>query len=272
MSFEQIRQLLKAHNITPNKLLGQNFMIQPSYYTKLAEYAGLGKSDVVLDIGAGFGFLTRFLAERCRGVIAVEKDPHIARVLKETFRSIDNVTVVEGDVLKVELPPFNKAVAAPPYYLSSELVIWLLNRKIDCAVLIVQREFAERLVAKVGSEEYGWLTVVVQQQAEAKLLEPVPKDMFYPPPDVESVIVNIKPWATPPFEVKDSAAFMHLAKWLFTQRNRKLAKALAPYIRSTQKLSKQEAEKLAGNFPFSQKRPRELSPKDFGAIADALFS
>ena len=270
MSLEQIQQLLKAHNITPNKLLGQNFLIQPAYYPKLAEYADLGKSDMVLDAGAGFGFLTRFLAERCRQVIAVEKDPQIARVLRETFRGADNVTVVEGDVLKAALPPFNKAVAAPPYYLSSELVLWLLNRKIDCIVLIVQREFAERLVAKVGSEEYGWLTVVVQQEAEAKLLDAVPKDMFYPPPEVDSVIVSIKPWATPPFQVKDAAAFLRLTKWLFTQRNKKLAKALAPYIRSAKKLGKQEAEKLAGSFPFSQKRPRELSPKDFGAIADAL--
>lgn len=270
MSLEQIQQLLKAHNISPNKLLGQNFMIQPAYYPKLAEYADLGESDVVLDAGAGFGLLTRFLSENCRGVVAVEKDPQLAEVLSKTFRGTDNVTVVEGDVLRVELPPFNKSVAAPPYYLSSQLVLWLLNRKIDCAVLIVQREFAERLVAKVGSEEYGWLTVVLAQQAEAKLLDPVPKDMFYPPPEVDSIIVSIKPWATPAFQVKDAAAFLHLTKWLFTQRNKKLAKALAPYIRSTQKLGKQEAEKLASSFPFSQKRPRELSPKDFGAIANAL--
>jgi 16S rRNA (adenine1518-N6/adenine1519-N6)-dimethyltransferase len=94
----------------------------------------LGESDVVLDAGAGFGLLTRFLSENCRGVVAVEKDPQLAEVLSKTFRGTDNVTVVKGDVLRVELPPFNKSVAAPPYYLSSQLVLWLLNRKIDCAV------------------------------------------------------------------------------------------------------------------------------------------
>jgi 16S rRNA (adenine1518-N6/adenine1519-N6)-dimethyltransferase len=270
MSLKHIQQLLKAHNISPNKLLGQNFMIEPNYYPKLAKYADLGSGDVVLDAGAGFGLLTRFLSQKCKGVVAVEKDPEIARFLKEEFQN-SNVTVVEGDVLKAELPPFNKAIAAPPYYLSSQLVLWLLERKIDCAALIVQKEFAERLIAKVGTEEYGWITVVVQQQAEAQMLDVVPKDMFYPPPEVDSVIISIKPWAKNPFEVKNQTEFIHLAKWLFTQRNKKLAKALAPYLRSNYKLGKQEAEKLAQSVPFHEHRPRELSPKDFGAIADVLI-
>jgi 16S rRNA (adenine1518-N6/adenine1519-N6)-dimethyltransferase len=269
MSLEHIQQLLKAHNISPNKLLGQNFMIEPNYYPKLADYAGLGGGDVVLDAGAGFGLLTRFLSEKCKGVVAVEKDHEIARFLKEEFHN-SNVTVVEGDVLKAELPPFNKAIAAPPYYLSSQLVLLLLERKVDCAALIVQKEFAERLIAKVGTEEYGWITVVVQQQAEAQMLDSVPKDMFYPPPEIDSVILSIKPWADKPFEVKNPTEFIHLTKWLFTQRNKKLAKALAPYLRSNYKMDKQEAEKLAATVPFHEHRPRELSPKDFGAIANAL--
>ena len=269
MSLEHIQQLLKAHNVSPNKLLGQNFMIEPNYYPKLAKYADLGRGDVVLDAGAGFGLLTRFLSERCKGVVAVEKDPEIARFLQEEFQD-SNVTVVEGDVLKAELPPFNKAIAAPPYYLSSQLVLWLLERKVDCAALIVQKEFAERLIAKVGTEEYGWITVVVQQQAEAQVLDLVPKDMFYPPPEVDSVILSVKPLANRPFEVKNPTEFIHLTKWLFTQRNKKLAKALAPYLRSNYKLDKQEAEKFAQSVPFHEHRPRELSPKDFGAIANAL--
>ncbi len=270
MSLEQIQQLLKTHNISPNKLLGQNFMVEPAFYPKLCTYAALSGMDVVLDAGAGFGLLTRFLSDKCKGVVAVEKDPEIAQVLREEFQGISNVKVVEGDVLKVELPSFNKAIAAPPYYLSSQLVLWLLERKVDCAVLIVQKEFAERLVAQVGTEEYGWLTVVVQQQAQAQLLDAVPKDMFYPPPEVDSVILSIKPWTTKPFHVKDPAMFMRLAKWLFTERNRKLAKAIEPFIRTNFKLNKQEAQKIADTLPFHDKRPRELSPKDFGAIADAL--
>lgn len=270
MSLEQIQRLLKAHGVSPNKLLGQNFMFETTFYPKLATYADLGINDVVLDAGAGFGLLTQFLSERCKGVVAVEKDPQLAAFLKEEFKGAANVTIVEGDVLKVQLPAFNKAIAAPPYYLSSQLVLWLLERKVDCVVLIVQREFAERLTAMVGSEEYGWLSVVAQQQTEARILDAVPKDMFYPPPEVDSVILSIKPWATKPFQVKDETKFVQLTKWLFTQRNKKLAKALMPFIRSTYKLSKQQAEEIAAKLPFSERRPRELQPKDFGAIADAL--
>lgn len=270
MSLEQIQQMLKAHGISPNKLLGQNFMFETRLYSKLAAYADLDAGDVVLDAGAGFGLLTSFLSEHCKGVVAVEKDPQLAAFLKGEFKDAANVNVVEGDVLKVELPAFNKAIAAPPYYLSSQLVLWLLERKVDCAVLIVQLEFAERLIAEVGSEEYGWLTVVAQQQAEAKILDAVPKDMFYPSPEVDSVILSIKPLKNTTFQVKEPAKFVQLTKWLFTQRNKKLAKALAPYIRTNFKLSKQEAEAIADKLPFKEKRPRELQPKDFGEIADAL--
>ena len=164
MSLEETKQLLRTHRIVPNKLLGQNFMVEPSLYPKLCTYAALSKADVVLDAGAGFGWLTCFLADKCKAVVAVEKDPQVAAVLREQVKGLDNVTVVEGDVLKVALPEFNKVIAIPPYYLSSHLVIWLLERKVDCAVLILQKEFADRLVAPVGSEEYGWLTVVTKSE------------------------------------------------------------------------------------------------------------
>ena len=271
MSFERIQRLLKDYNISPNKLLGQNFMIEPAFYPKLSNYANLQRTDVVLDAGAGFGLLTRFLSDKCRSVIAVEKDPKIAYILKEEFRSLSNVIVVEGDVLKVELPQFNKIVAAPPYYLSIQLVLWLLERGVDCAVLIVQKEFAERLVATVGSEEYSWITVVLQQQAEVQLLDAVSKDMFYPPPEIESIILRVKPLVTKPFQITDTAGFIRLTKWLFTQRNKKLVKALTPFICNNYNLTKQAAERLATTMPFHDKRPRELSPKDFGAIANALL-
>ncbi len=245
-------------------------MVDPAFYPKLCTYAQLSSSDVVLDAGAGFGLLTRYLSDKCRGVVAVEKDPQLAEVLREEFKNAQKVVAIEGDVLEVELPPFNKAISIPPYYLSSDLVVWLLERRVDCAVLIVQKEFAQRLVAEVGSDGYGWLTVVAQQQAEVQLLDKVPKTMFYPQPEVDSIILLLKPWLKKPFEVKDSAQFMRLVKWLFTQRNKKIAKALTPFLKSAFKLSKQDAEKIAQQMPFQEKRPRELPPKDFGAIADAL--
>src|SRR3990172_2221516 len=237
MSLEETKQLLQNYHITPNKLMGQTFMVKPSLYTKLCNYASLSREDVVLDAGAGFGWLTCFLADKCKAVVAVEKDPKIAAVLLEQVKCLNNVTVVEGNVLKAELPEFNKVIAAPPYYLSSQLVTWLLERKVDCAVLILQKEFADRLAAPVGSEDYGWLTVVTSQMAEVELLDAVPKDMFYPSPMVDSLVVSLKPRITKPFEAKNPALFVRMTKWLFTQRNKKLAKALSPFIRDNFKLS-----------------------------------
>ncbi len=264
MILSETKQLLRTFRITPNKLLGQNFMVEPALYPKLSEYAHVGKSDVVLDVGAGFGFLTRFLAEKCKGVVAVEKDPLVASVLREQVKDFANVSVVEGDVLKVELPAFNKVVAIPPYYLSSRLVAWLLGEKTDCAVLILQREFAARLVAYVGSEDYGWLTVLAYHQAKAELLDLVPKSMFHPQPEVDSIIVRLSRWAKAPFEVKDEEFFKRLVRWLFTQRNKKARNVLASFLRSTRKMSSGEAEKLASAAPFRDKRVRDLSPEEFG--------
>ncbi len=272
MSLQETKSLLQLHRMVPNKLLGQNFMVDPSIFPKLSNYASLNNCDVVLDVGAGFGFLTRFLANKCKIVLAVEKDPRVAQVLREQVKNIANVTLIEGDVLKVDVPAFNKAVSIPPYYLSSNLVLWLLDRGFENAVLILQQEFANRLVAEVGSEDYGWLRVVTNHRAEVELLDSVPNWMFYPQPEVDSVVVRLKPWAVAPFTVKDEAFFRRLVRWLFTQRNKKLNNALVPFIRSERKLDKVAAGKIACALPLRDRRVRELSPKDFGALANALVN
>ncbi|MEM2080680.1 MAG: 16S rRNA (adenine(1518)-N(6)/adenine(1519)-N(6))-dimethyltransferase RsmA [Candidatus Bathyarchaeia archaeon] len=272
MSISETKRLLREHRIVPKKLLGQNFMVDASLFPLLSDYASLDKMDVVLDAGAGFGFLTRFLADKCKVVIAVEKDPRIAEVLREQLRNIDNVIIVEGDVLRVAMPGFNKVVSVPPYYLSSRLVSWLFEQKIKCAVLILQKEFADRLVATVGSEDYGWLTVVTHHRMEVELLDAVPKSLFYPQPKVDSVIVRLSPWKTAPFEVKNSAFFRRMVKSLFTQRNKKLRNALVPFIAQAFRMPKEEAEKLSNAFSFSDKRVRQLPPEVFGALANALLN
>jgi 16S rRNA (adenine1518-N6/adenine1519-N6)-dimethyltransferase len=138
--------------------------------------------------------------------------------------------------------------------------------------LILQREFVGRLVAAVGSEDYGWLTVVACHSAKVELFDAVPKSLFYPPSEVDSVIVRLTPWKAAPFEVKDAAFFMRMVRWLFTQRNKKLRNALVPFIKSTLNAPKEDAETLACAFPFRDKRVRELSPKDFGVLANALVN
>jgi 16S rRNA (adenine1518-N6/adenine1519-N6)-dimethyltransferase len=270
MSLEETKQLLRTYRITPNKLLGQNFMVEPTLYVKLCTYASLGPSDGVLDAGAGFGFLSRFLADKCKAVVAVEKEPQVAEVLREQVKGIGNVTVIEGDVLKAVLLEFNKVIAIPPYYLSSRLVMWLLERKVECAVLVLQREFADRLVAAVGSEEYGWLTVLVCYKAEVEVFDSVPRGMFYPQPEVDSVVVRLMLRKSAPFRVNDEAFFERMVRWLVTQRNRKLSNALKSLVKGGVKAPKGDAEELACSLPFRDRRVRELSPKDFGALANAL--
>jgi 16S rRNA (adenine1518-N6/adenine1519-N6)-dimethyltransferase len=270
MIISETKRLLRTFRIVPNRLLGQNFMVEASFFPKLSDHASLGKADVVLDVGAGFGFLTRFLANKCTSVLAVEKDPRVAAVLREQLSGLANVTVIEGDVLKVAVPCFSKVVSIPPYQISSRLLLWLFDRGFDCAVLVFQKEFAARLVAAVGSEDCGWLTVATYHSAEVKLLDAVPNSSFYPPPQVDSVIVRLAPWAVAPFEVKDEAFFRRMVRWLFTQRNKKLSNALVPFIKSTLKVTKEDAQKVACTFPFREKRVRELPPEAFGDLANAL--
>jgi 16S rRNA (adenine1518-N6/adenine1519-N6)-dimethyltransferase len=148
--------------------------------------------------------------------------------------------------------------------------VWCFERKLDCAVMILQKEFANRLIAPVGSEDYGWLTVFSCLHGEVALLDVVPKEMFYPQPKVDSKIIALTHWSKSPFQINDEKFLLQMLKWLFTQRNRKLGKALAPFLRSQLKISKMDAEKIALNVPFHDRRARELSPKVFGELANAV--
>jgi 16S rRNA (adenine1518-N6/adenine1519-N6)-dimethyltransferase len=270
MSIKETKTLLRTYRIVPNRLLGQNFTVEPSVFAKLVQYANLGKDDVVLEVGAGFGFLTIFLSEKCRSVVAVERDSRVADALRERFRHTSNVKVMLGDALKDSLPGFNKVVAIPPYYLSSRLLVWLLHQKVDCAVWVLQQEFANRLVASIGTESYSWLTVAARHRLKVELLDAVPKHFFFPQPEVDSVIVRLVPWSQTPFKVNDETLFLQMLRWLFTERNKKLCNALAPFIKTTRKVTTDEAKHIAASVGFRSRRVRTLSPADFGALANAL--
>jgi 16S rRNA (adenine1518-N6/adenine1519-N6)-dimethyltransferase len=245
-------------------------MVNPSIFHSMAVYASLNQSDVVLDIGAGLGFLTRFLAEKCKHVLAIELDSKFVKVLREHLKDLPNVEIIEGNVLKVPVRQFNKVVSIPPYNISSSLLLWLLNKNFDCAALIFQKEFAKRLVASVGSEDYGWLTVVTYYYFEVELLEAVPKWMFYPQPDVDSIIVRLKPRSSPPFSLNNETFFRQFVQKLFAQRNRKVRNAVLPFIKSTRG-TLESAIKTADLLPFHDRRVRELAPEDFGELANAIL-
>ncbi len=245
-------------------------MVDATTIERLCAYAFLCGDDVVLDIGAGLGFLARVLAKKCKGVLAVELDKRLASVLREQTNDVPNIKVIEGDVLKVHVPEFNKVVSVPPYGISSRLLLWLFERNFDCAVLVFQKEFANRLVADVGSKDYGWLTVFTYYYANIELLDDVPKWMFYPPPEVDSVIVRLKPRKPPPFKLKNEDLFKQIVRLLFTQRNRKVKNAIQNLLKSPFKTVAKESVELGGFLPFRDRRVRELAPEDFGALANAL--
>lgn len=267
---KETKYLLRKYRIFPKRRLSQHFTVDPSIFQLMAEYAALTSDDVVLDIGAGFGFLTRFLAGKCRAVLAVELDSRVANVLRTLLKDLPNVVVIEGDVLKVQLPSFNKVVAIPPYGISSHLIQWLFDKPICCAVLVLQKEFAQRLAAPIGSESYGWLTVLTYYYLDVELLDEVPRHAFYPQPEVDSIIVLLKPKNPHPFHVSDEEMFKRLVQTMFTQRNRKVKNAVQVFIRK--ELAPIGKNVLTSSIPFQERRVRELAPEDFGVLANALTS
>jgi 16S rRNA (adenine1518-N6/adenine1519-N6)-dimethyltransferase len=265
---QKTRLLLRFYRFLPKKRLGQNFLIDSDLLERLLSYASVSDADVVLEVGAGLGFLTCLLAKKCGRVIAVEIDSKLVKILMEQLHDLRNVELVEGDVLKVPIPSFDKMVSTPPYSISSPLLFWLLERSFDCAVLAFQKEFAERLNAPVGSKEYSRLTVSMYYRAEVELLDYVPRELFYPSPDVDSIVVRLKP-RKPPFSVTDEELFSALVQTLFTQRNRKVRNSVIPFLQK-QGFRREEALKVADSLLFHDKRVRELAPEDFGAIANEI--
>ena len=265
---KRAKHLLRLYEVSPKKRLGQNFAVNSGMLRRLVSHASLTEDDVVLEVGPGFGFLTQFLSNNCKKVIAVEVDPQLVSFLRTQLHSLKNIELIEGDILKVSLPPFNKVVSAPPYSISSPLLFRLLEHNFEWAVLIFQKEFAERLAATVGTKDYGRLTVTAYYRAEVELLDAVPRTMFYPPPDVDSMMVRLKPRAHP-FPVDDEETFFELVRTLFTQRNRKVRNGLISFLHQHEITGKAAVE-LADSTIYSGKRVRELAPEDFGILANEL--
>jgi len=243
-------------------------MVNIALLQRMISYASIKEKDVVLEVGAGLGFLTQLLSPECKKVVAVEIDPKLTKILREQLHDLKNVDLMEGDVLNLSVPPFDKVVSTPPYSISSPLLFWLLERKFDCAVLTFQKEFSERLAASVGSKNYGRLTVTTYYRAEVELLDYVPRDMFYPSPDVDSMVVRLRT-REPPFQVEDEEVFLELVQTLFTQRNKKVRNAITPFLHK-RGIKGGNAVGLADSLPFHDKRVRELAPEDFGALADEI--
>jgi 16S rRNA (adenine1518-N6/adenine1519-N6)-dimethyltransferase len=270
MSLLDAERLVRKYGIHPNKLLGQNFMIDSTIFPLLADYASLKSDDVVLDVGAGFGFLTRFLCERCKQVIAIEKDCRVVIALKDQLSLAQNVQVLEGDVLKVDIPCFNKVVSIPPYQISSRLIMWLFEHAFQSAVFIFQEEFVHRISAQVGTDEYSWLTVFANFNARIQVLDAVPRTMFFPQPNVDSAIVRLEKKPQTIRRIINPKRFQQMLRFLFADRNKKVSNALFPFLKSVLHFQPEEAKKLISSLPFCERRVRTLQPENFGELANAL--
>jgi len=229
------------------------------------------EGDVVLDVGAGFGFLTRYLAAKCKGVLAVESDVRLVRCLRERMCGLSNVRIIVGDALRVQIPEFDKVVSVPPYHISSRLLSWLFGRSFDCAVLVLQKEFGGRLVASVGSDGYGWLSVLGFYYVDVELLDDVPRWMFYPQPEVDSVVVRLRRKRVPPFRLKDEVLFKRVVQALFRERNRKVRNAFFVFVKGLGFVGDGKVRGLVGCVPFGDRRVRDLAPEDFGVLVDVLL-
>ncbi|MBS7614382.1 ribosomal RNA small subunit methyltransferase A [Candidatus Bathyarchaeota archaeon] len=263
---EEAKRNLREHGIIPKKRLGQSFLVDKESLHKMVACASLCQEDVVLEIGAGLGFLTERLAEIAGKVVAVEVDPRLTQILRNRLKDFANVSLVEGDILKIDVRGFNKVVSTPPYSISSPLLFWLLEKGFELSVLAFQEEFAQRLAAPVGSRDYGRLTVSVYCHAEVELLDLIPKECFWPMPEVDSRIVRLRP-KKPPFKVDNQGFFDELVKAVFSQKNRKVRNALSPLL-SRLGIPKTEAVEMADALPFCDRRPRELAPEEIGLLAN----
>jgi 16S rRNA (adenine1518-N6/adenine1519-N6)-dimethyltransferase len=256
----------KQYLFVPKKRLGQNFLIDNRLLKRIVFHAEILPTEIVLEVGPGFGALTQFIQAKARRVIAIEKDPILAEFLQEKFKTNPKVKIIIGDILHQKLPEYDKVVATPPYNISSKLLLQLIERNYRVIVLTFQKEFADRLVSKPGTKNYGRLTVIINRKTKPELLENIPKTAFRPQPRVDSAIVKITPKKYD--ETVDDQLFSDLVQGLFTQRRRKLRSSFKHYI-----------DKRTPYFPIKDlkieipdKRVYQMTVEDFEQLTKRISS
>lgn len=254
---------------------GQHILLDQSLMERMVDYAGISGLDTVLEIGTGIGNLTEVISRKAGKVISIENDDRLIRVAKENLKKAKNVVLVRGDALRVKLPEFDKVVSNLPYNISSPITFRLLEHSFKVGVLMYQKEFAERMVASPGTEEYGRLTVTVCYRAEARILEEVPPEVFFPRPKVASVVAMLKP-RKPPFKVLEEQMLFSVIQALFQHRRQTVRNSLLHsfgLIFPERSLPKVERRKLIDEMlpeDLKKKQVYRLAPEDFGRIADIL--
>jgi len=276
---EDPRRVLARHGLAAKKSWGQNFLHDRSVLARIVAAAGATADDTIVEIGAGLGTLTAALARAepaPRRILAVERDPDMQRVLTAELAGDARVEVVAADALAFDYVAASRAAGRPvvvvgnlPYQISSALMLALVNAGasggVARAVVMVQREMAQRIVAPPGSRTYGRLTVAIAQHAEARILFHVRPGSFHPAPAVTSSIVSLTPRPAPLAPVRDAALFEAVVKQAFATRRKMLRGALSAQFGDAAVAAAFAATGIAGT-----KRAEELAVADFARLANAL--
>jgi len=273
------RNLLKAWDLKPKKRMGQNFLTDPSTARTIVTRANLSADDIVLEIGAGLGALTIPLTRVAKKVFAVEKDHQLIELLKTELLAnrISNCEIIPQDVLEMDLDAYTDAAATKltvvgnlPYGISSQILIKLIHSRcgIQRAVLMFQKELAQRIAAKPGGKKYGRITAMLGYCADIRLLANISSTVFYPPPKVDSAVIEINFKSTSVYGPHDEAMLFRVIKAAFGNRRKTLKNALAAAGINIDAQIAMQALSAAGIDPT--RRAETLNPSEFVALSNSL--
>lgn len=230
-------EILKKYEFSFQKKYGQNFLIDTHVLDKIIRAAEISSDDFVLEIGPGIGTMTQYLAEAAREVAVVEIDDKLIPILEETLKEYENVTIIHGDILKVDIEGLVqeknqgrpvKVVANLPYYITTPIIMGLLegSASVDSITVMVQKEVADRMKVGPGTKDYGALSLAVQYYARPEIVANVPPNCFIPRPKVGSAVIRLTRHQTPPVQVQDEDFLFRIIRASFNQRRKTLVNSL----------------------------------------------
>ncbi|AGK71922.1 dimethyladenosine transferase [Streptococcus cristatus] len=276
------RAILERHGFTFKKSFGQNFLTDTNILQKIVDTAEIDKNVNVIEIGPGIGALTEFLAESAAEVMAFEIDERLVPILADTLRDFDNVTVVNQDILKVDLAQYIaefknpdlpiKVVANLPYYITTPILMHLIESGIPFSefVVMMQREVADRISAQPNTKAYGSLSIAVQYYMTAKVAFIVPRTVFVPAPNVDSAILKMVRRDQPAVEVQDEKFFFKVSKVSFVHRRKTLWNNLTSHFGKSEETKAKLTAALEQAELSPSVRGEALTLADFARLADAL--
>ena len=273
-------EVLQKYNFNFQKKFGQNFLIDTHVLDKIIRESGVNKDDMVIEIGPGIGTMTQYLCENAREVVAIEIDKNLIPILEDTLSAYDNVTVINEDVLKVDIKKLAeeknggrpvKVVANLPYYITTPIIMGLFESHvpIDSITIMVQKEVADRMQEDPGSKEYGALSLAVQYYAKPEIVANVPPNCFMPRPNVGSAVIRLTCHETPPVEVENEEFMFRLIRASFNQRRKTLVNGLtnASFLSVTKEQVIEALEKMNLSPTI---RGEALSLEQFALLSNLL--